>query len=86
MKLKSYEFKLPTESETCVFPMRDYNNQYGGTKPCGEIAVVVTTQLPHQTPEARCAHHAVEVLRSSENARDQLLIELLVRALEREQF
>lgn len=85
MKLKSYEFTLPTKNETCEFRMMDLNNLYGGTKDCGKPAVVVTTQLPNQKPEARCAYHVAEVLRSSENARDQLLVELLVRALEREQ-
>jgi hypothetical protein len=84
MKLKSYELMLPTENETCVFPVMDLNNLYGGTKDCGKPAVIVTTQLPNQKPEARCSYHVAEVLRSSENARDQLLVELLVRALKDE--
>jgi hypothetical protein len=85
MKLKSYEFTLPTENETCVFSVTDLNNLYGGKKDCGKPAVAVTTQLPNQKTEARCAYHVAEVLRSSENAQDQLLVELLVRALNKEQ-
>ena len=84
MKSTAYEFTLPIENEACTFFVADHNNQYEGSKHCGKPAAVVTKQLPNQKLEPRCVYHVAEVLSSSQNVRDQLLVELLVRALKDE--
>jgi len=84
MKLTAYEFTLPAEGAACSFAVLDPNNLYGGTKQCGKPARVVSKQRPNQKPEALCEHHLGAVWSSSSLVRDQLLTELLIRALKQE--
>jgi hypothetical protein len=84
MKLGSYEFTLPAEDTTCAFPVQDHNNAYGGMKTCGELASIIAKPQANQKPEGRCAKHMGEIFASSEKARDQLLVELLLRSLGQE--